>query len=60
MTEEHKHPIWFTERELLAVSIWLGYNHTSEELKEIDNLEKKDIALKFHKKYSEFDQHKHK
>jgi hypothetical protein len=62
MSEDHEHPIWLTKQEMLALAIWLGYSHdyTSEELEEIKDLEKKDIALKFHLKYSEFDKHDHK
>jgi len=60
MNDEHEHPIWFTKREMLAVAIWLGDNHTPEELEEIKNLEKEGIAKKIHKKYSEFDEHDHK
>jgi hypothetical protein len=60
MNEEHKHPIWFTKREMLAIAIWLGYNHASEELEEIKNFEKEDIAKKFHIKYREFDKQGHK
>ncbi|MBR9701870.1 hypothetical protein GOV13_03030 [Candidatus Pacearchaeota archaeon] len=62
MTDDHEHPIWLTQREMLALAIWLGYDHdyTSSELEEIKDLEEKEIALKFHLKYSEFDKHIHK
>ncbi|GBE56229.1 hypothetical protein BMS3Bbin16_00428 [archaeon BMS3Bbin16] len=62
MSGEHEHPIWFTKREMLALAIWLGYSHdyTSEELEEIKDLDQKDIALKVHLKYSEFDEDHHK
>ncbi len=62
MNGEHEHPIWFTKREMLALALWLGYSgdYSSEELEKIKDLDQKDIALKFHLKYSEFDDHKSK
>ncbi len=62
MSGENEHPIWFTKREMLAVARWLGYSHdyASEELEEIKDLDQNEIALKFHLKYSEFEEHDHK
>ncbi len=62
MSGDHEHPIWFTKREMLAVTRWLEYSrdYTSEELEEIKDLDQNEVALKFHLKYNEFDEHTHK